>query len=105
MRPDKIVSQGVSQVPEGRQIFANLTVRENLLLGGYQCRDAKIKSDLLQRCYELFPVPRRVYAASKTALAPSAGVREQQMLAIGRALMQSPPALLLLDEPSSASPR
>jgi branched-chain amino acid transport system ATP-binding protein len=95
MRTDKIVSQGVSQVPEGRQIFANLTVRENLLLGGYQCRDAKIKADNLQRCYELFPVLAERREQNSGTL--SGG--EQQMLAIGRALMQRP-RLLLLDEPS-----
>jgi branched-chain amino acid transport system ATP-binding protein len=94
-RPDAIVHAGVSHVPEGRQVFANLTVRENLNLGAYQRRDrAAIRSDL-DRCYTLFPVldERREQRAGTL----SGG--EQQMLAIGRALMARP-QLLLLDEPS-----
>jgi len=95
VRPDKIVTAGISHVPEGRQVFANLTVRENLNLGAYQRSDsAEIKSDL-DRCYTLFPV----LAERKEQRAGTLSGGEQQMLAIGRALMARP-KLLLLDEPS-----
>jgi branched-chain amino acid transport system ATP-binding protein len=93
--PDKIVKTGLVQVPEGRRIFANLTVRENLDMGAYVRKDkAAIPGDL-DKVYELFPrLKERVRQVAGTL---SGG--EQQMLAIGRALMTSP-KLLLLDEPS-----
>ena len=93
LRPDQIVRLGVSHVPEGRQVFAGLTVLENLRLGAYQRTDP-IEADI-DRCFSLFPVlAERRHQRSGTL---SGG--EQQMLAIGRALMQRP-QLLLLDEPS-----
>ena len=95
LRPHDIVRAGVSHVPEGRQVFPNLPVRENLLLGGYQQRDkARLAADV-ERCYHLFPV----LAERREQKAGTLSGGEQQMLAIGRALMARP-RLLLLDEPS-----
>jgi branched-chain amino acid transport system ATP-binding protein len=95
VRPDNIVQKGICQVPEGRMIFPLLTVMENLDLGAYLRKDKDgIKQDI-DRVFELFPVLReRINQAGGTL---SGG--EQQMLAIGRALMARP-KLLLLDEPS-----
>jgi branched-chain amino acid transport system ATP-binding protein len=93
--PDLIVKEGLVQVPEGRRIFANLTVRENLEMGAYTRSDkAGIARDM-EKAFELFPrLKERIKQIAGTL---SGG--EQQMLAIGRALMASP-KLLLLDEPS-----
>jgi branched-chain amino acid transport system ATP-binding protein len=94
-RTDEIVRLGVSHVPEGRQVFANMCVRENLNLGAYQRDDkAGIKTDL-DRIYSLFPV----LAERREQRSGTLSGGEQQMLAIGRALMARP-QLLLLDEPS-----
>ena len=92
--PSQIVARGISHAPEGRRCFPRMTVRENLELGGYVRRGAKIESDI-DHIFELFP--RLGERESQKAGTMSGG--EQQMLAIGRALMAKP-RLLLLDEPS-----
>ena len=86
---------GISLVPEGRKIFADLTVRENLLMGAYIQKDAKTLQSSLDETFQLFPVLKeRSHQVGKTL---SGG--EQQMLAIGRALM-SKPRMILMDEVS-----
>jgi len=95
LRPHEIVKLGVSQVPEGRMIFANLTVQENLAMGAYLQRDkAAIRAEL-EFVFGMFP--RLKEREAQVAGTLSGG--EQQMLAIGRALM-SRPKFLMMDEPS-----
>jgi branched-chain amino acid transport system ATP-binding protein len=93
--PSKIVKMGVCQVPEGRLVFANLTVKDNLFMGAYLRKDKDgIKEDF-EKVYQLFP--RLKERENQIAGTLSGG--EQQMLAMGRGLMSSP-ELMLLDEPS-----
>ena len=91
----EIVSLGISYCPEGRDIFANLSVYENLKVGGYLIKDRREFKSNLNRVYELFP--RLQERCNQIAGSLSGG--EQQMLAIGRAFMLKP-SVLLLDEPS-----
>jgi branched-chain amino acid transport system ATP-binding protein len=91
----KIVHLGMAQVPEGRRIFQELTVYENLLMGGFSQKDkAQIKADI-EKIYERFPR----LSERRNQIAGTLSGGEQQMLAMGRALM-SHPKLLMLDEPS-----
>jgi len=93
--PKDIVSKGLVMIPEGRRIFPNLTVNENLTLGAYSRKDkAGIEKDR-KRCFELFPRLKERYKQPGGTL--SGG--EQQMLAVARGLMSNP-KLLMLDEPS-----
>jgi len=91
---ESIVSMGISHVPEGRELFSELTVLENLQLGGYSRRRAAVRLDM-ERIFGYFPI----LAERRKQPAGSLSGGEQQMLAIGRGLMARP-RLLLLDEPS-----
>jgi branched-chain amino acid transport system ATP-binding protein len=96
---ERVVDLGIALVPEGRQVFAAMSVRENLILGGYVAarrgRDGEGTTRALEQVYELFPVLRE----RTEQLAGTLSGGEQQMLAMGRALMTDP-RLLMMDEPS-----
>ena len=96
--PEKIVASGCSLVPEGRQVFSTMTVEENLILGGYVLakREKGALDQEIKRVYELFPVLKE----REKQLAGTLSGGEQQMLAMGRALMAKP-SLIMMDEPST----
>ncbi|MCX7634262.1 MAG: ABC transporter ATP-binding protein [Syntrophales bacterium] len=95
MTPDRICREGIIQVPEGRKLFAAMTVEENLIMGAYLPAQRKKVKTLLSEVYGIFPR----LAERRRQLAGSLSGGEQQMVALGRAIMASP-RLLMLDEPS-----
>lgn len=93
--PVDIVKLGIAHVPEGRRVFPNLTVLQNLHTGAYLCRDTRKQQKILDQIYEYFPV----LAQRRSQKANTLSGGEQQMLAMGRMMMSSP-KLILMDEPS-----
>jgi branched-chain amino acid transport system ATP-binding protein len=93
--PDKIARRGIAHVPEGREVFPLLSVKENLIMGAYGRKNKKSVSEDLEKVFKYFPILAERLAQKAVYL--SGG--QQQMLAMGRALM-SKPKLMLLDEPS-----
>jgi branched-chain amino acid transport system ATP-binding protein len=95
MDANRIVGEGMVQVPEGRLLFPDMSVRENLEMGAYSIKDKNVISSQLKSIYDMFPI---LYERQKQMAGTLSG-GEQQMLAIGRALMSSP-KLIMFDEPS-----
>jgi branched-chain amino acid transport system ATP-binding protein len=95
LTPDRVFGLGLVQVPEGRQLFDRMSVRDNLLMGAFRRRDAAAVSDDLERVYGIFPKLKE----RRAQLAGSMSGGEQQMCAIARALMAAP-VLLMVDEMS-----
>ncbi len=95
MRPEHVIRHGMAVVPQGRIVFSNMTVVENLELGAYSLQDKKQIPDLMAKVFDLFPR----LAERRTQAAGTMSGGEQQMLAMGRALMSNP-RIVLMDEPS-----
>jgi len=96
LKPHAIVGLGISHIPEGRKLFPDMSVRENLEMGAYTKRVWKHRQETLDKVYELFPILKE----RQGQLARTLSGGEQQMLAMGRGLM-SRPRLCIIDEPSS----
>ena len=95
LRPDQILTAGICFVPQDRTLFPQMTVRENLVMGGYLIEDSKVINERIDRAFEMFP--RLGERSAQLAQTMSGG--EQQMLAMARALMIEP-KLMMIDEPS-----
>ncbi|HKY48314.1 MAG TPA: ABC transporter ATP-binding protein [Acidimicrobiia bacterium] len=95
LRPDQVLARGICFVPQDRTLFPDMTVRENLVMGGYLIRDRKALNSQMDRVMELFPI----LAERSAQLAQTMSGGEQQMLAMARALMIQP-KLMMIDEPS-----
>jgi branched-chain amino acid transport system ATP-binding protein len=95
MKGHEIAALGVIQVPEGRKLFPDMTVHENLMMGGYNPRARPLRAETMEQVFQLFPILSQ--RSKQSARTLSGG--EQQMLAIGRAMMAKP-RLLMFDEPS-----
>lgn len=95
LEPFQIVALGISQVPEGRRVFPNMTVLENIIIGSYNRKARSQREQNLKKVYELFPILEK----RKNQLSKTLSGGEQQMLAIGRGLMSNP-KLMLFDEMS-----
>lgn len=93
LEPFQIVALGISQVPEGRRVFPNMTVLENIIIGSYNRKARPLREQNLKKVYELFPILEK----RKNQLSKTLSGGEQQMLAIGRGLMSNP-KLMLFDE-------
>ena len=95
LAPYEIVKKGVTLIPEGREIFPRMTVKENMFLGAYTINDKAAVEESEEKVYQIFPVLKK----KEKVLAQTLSGGEQQMLVIGRSLMSNP-KLLILDEPS-----
>ena len=95
LAPYEIVKKGVTLIPEGREIFPRMTVKENMFLGAYTINDKAAVEESEEKVYQIFPVLKK----KEKVLAQTLSGGEQQMLVIGRSLMSNP-ELLILDEPS-----
>lgn len=96
LSPNAIVELGISHIPEGRRLFTEMSIRENLEMGAYSSASWKVREETLKHVYELFPILKE----REKQLATTLSGGEQQMLAMGRGLM-SRPKLCIIDEPSN----